>query len=418
MRFIHSRLLIIATACLTMAAAILWRRGVAYISLDSALDDSAVFYTFLVIPVVLAAFCLGASILPRLVAVNIAVLLGFLTALDLCARLAVAAPLPVHGEPEVNAATSFYVRDVRLGYVVMASATAQHRRTIGETRIYEVTYRTDARGRRETPTNGAGPRTSFLLFFGDSNVFGEGLSQTETLPYLAGEAAPTYRPYNYGVPGYGPSQALILARGGGIRAEIEGESGYAIYFMIAAHVGRVVGSSSVSTSWGRYFPYFVENGQGDLVQLGDFTHSRPLTTLGYFFWSKSALADRFHLELPICYTDGDYRLTARVLKEWSRLLVAQLSLRGAVIVLGQAYDDAQRRTLEGVRVALAREGLSYLDYTRLIDYTDRQYRLAEQDYHSSVAANRIIARRLAADLDHWPPGPKRTGHPLAAVPAR
>jgi hypothetical protein len=399
MRFTRVVLLLIAAACVAAAILVVYRRGgVAYINLESALRDSRVFYTSIVAPAAVSAACLAAAALPRIVAINLAVAVALVSTLELGARsLVPAAPL-VQGEPDAGG-SAFYVPDAQLGYVLAPSVTARHRRRIGETQIYDVTYRTDARGRRDTPTTAAGERSSeFLLFFGDSNVFGEGLSQTETLPYFAGAGARGYRPYNYGVPGYGPSHALALARRGGLRTEVEEASGYAIFLVIPAHVGRVVGSSRVSTGWGRHFPYYTENGPGDLVRAGDFTHGRPLTTLAYFLWSKSALAERLGVELPMRYTDEDYRLTARVLRESQRRLAGELRLRGSVVVLAQAYDDAQRRTIADVRGALAREGVPYLDYTRLFDSGDPRYRLAERDYHSSAAANRIIAAQLVSDL--------------------
>jgi hypothetical protein len=391
-------LLSIATACLALAALVLYSRGgVAYINLESALRDSRVFYALIVAPAAVAAACLVAAALPRMVAINLAVTLGLVAALEVGARsLLPAAPL-VHGEPDAGG-SAFYVPDAELGYVLAPSATAHHRRRIGDTLIYDVTYRTDARGRRDTPPAGTGGRSSFLLFFGDSNVFGEGLSQTETLPYFAGDEARGYRPYNYGVPGYGPSQALALARRGGLRDAIEEPSGYAVFLVIPAHVGRVVGSSRVSTGWGRHFPYYAEHGRDGLVRVGDFTYGRPLITLAYFAWSNSVLAERLGIELPVRYTERDYRLTARVLRESRRRLAEELRLRGSVVVLAQVYDDAQRRTIDGVRDALAREGVPYLDYTRLFDSGDPKYRLAALDYHSSAAANRVIAARLVADL--------------------
>jgi hypothetical protein len=252
-------------------------------------------------------------------------------------------------------------------------------------------------GRRETPA-GAGPRHTFLLFFGDSNTFGEGLSQTETLPYYAGEATTAYRPYNYGVSGYGPSHLLSLARRGGLRQEVAEPEGYAIFFLIPAHVGRVIGSSKVSTGWGRHFPYFVENGRGDLVARGDFVHGRPLVTLAYFVSAKSTLADSLGVEFPLWHTGFDYRLTAKVLKESHRLLARQLHLRGFVVVLGQVYNDSQRRVMHEIRDALTSERVSYLDYTELLDAHDVRYRLSASDYHNSALANRMIATRLVADL--------------------
>jgi hypothetical protein len=410
MRSTRRSALVGAAAFLSLEALVLSRRGgFAYVNIDSVVQDARVFYALVLAPAALAVICVLASIVPRIVVINISVAVGLLTTLEVGARLITTAPSPV-GEPQVDGAAPFYVRDATLGYVLARSVTARHRRSIGDTQLYDVTYRTDAVGRRETSTTGSAARNSFLVFFGDSNVFGEGLSQTETLPYFAGEAAPDYRPYNYGVPGYGPSQALAIARRGDLRTEIKERSGYLVFFVIPAHVSRVIGSSRVSTSWGRYFPYFVETRPGELTRAGDFAHGRPLTTLAYFFWTKSVLAERLDVELPIWYTERDYRLTARVLQESSRRFAEQLHLRGSTIVLAQVYDDVQRGMMDRLREALERERASYLDYTRLVDSSDPQYRLAERDYHNSAKANSIIARRLVADLiDAAPQAKGRVG---------
>jgi len=100
------------------------------------------------------------------------------------------------------------------------------------------------------------------------------------------------------------------------------------------HVGRVVGSSLVSTRWGRHFPYYTLDDRGGLVAHGDFAHGRPLTTLAYFFWSRSNLAERFAVSLPLRHTDDDYRLTATLLAESGRQAARQLHLRGFFVLLG------------------------------------------------------------------------------------
>jgi hypothetical protein len=384
-----------------MALVVTWlssRGGISYINLDNFSGDPVRFFTLLLIPAVVAATCLLAATLPRVVTVNLTITICLLGLLEAGAGLLAPEPPPIRGDPEAIGGSQFYLPDLTLGYIMAPGTVARHRRTIGETQIYDVVYQTDSRGRRHTPTSPGPDRRYFLLWFGDSNVFGEGLSQTETLPYFAGKAAAAYRPYNYGVPGYGPSNVLALARRGGIRQEVNEQEGYAVFFLIPAHVARVVGSSTVSTGWGRHLPYYMEGPRGEILSAGDFVHGRPFTTLGYFFWTKSNLLKSFGVDLPIRYTGDDYRLTAKVLKEASRLLAQQLALRGFVVILGQVYNDAQRQVIAGVREALAREGVPYLDYSRLYDTVDIQYRLAESDYHNSAMANRIIAARLATDL--------------------
>jgi hypothetical protein len=400
MRRIRAWLLAVSVLCMVLVVAWLSRRGLSYINLDSFLREPVRFSALLLLPVAVAAVSLMAAILPRLVTINLAVAMGLIGLLEVGVRVLGPKGPVIRGEPEAIGSSPFYLPDSTLGYVLAPSTVARHRRTVNGTPIYDVLYRTDGRGRRQTPTSPGPGRASFVLWFGASNVFGEGLSQAETLAYYTGRAAVTYRPYNYGVPGWGPSHLLALASRGGLRQEVPEQDGYVVFFLIPAHVGRVVGASTVSTGWGRHFPNYVEGPRGEILRAGDFTHGRPYTTLGYFVWANSSLTSLFGVELPVRYTADHYRLTAKVLKEANRLLAQQLDIRGFVVILSQAYDDVQRRVLEGVREALVLEGVPYLDYTRLYDVGDVRYRLAELDYHNSARTNELIATKLAADLLH------------------
>jgi hypothetical protein len=388
----------VAGASAALVVATLGVEGLAYVNLDSLLQGAARFYALILLPSSLVVVCLIVTVLPRIVTINLAVFVGLLVVAEAGAWMLTPGRPVIRGEPQATGASSFYVRDPAFGYVLAPSTVARHRRTVGDTQIYDVTYRTDERGRRATPTRTGAGRASFLLFFGDSNTFGEGLSQTETLPYYAGELATAWRPYNYGVSGYGPAQLLVLARSGRLGQEVPEPDGYALFLLIPAHVGRVVGSSTVSTGWGRHFPYYEMSDRGELLAKGDFVRGRPLTTLAYFFWTKSNLTTSFRVDLPLWPTAHDYLLTARILKASGRLLAEQLHLRGFAVILGQVYNDAQRRVIQELRDALARDGVAFLDYTRLFDTRDPRYRLSEFDYHNSAEANRIIATRLVADL--------------------
>ena len=387
-----------AAILMTVVLVTLCTRGVSYVNLDSLLDEPASFVLLLLLPISLAVVVLPIVVLPPVALVNVAVFGGLIALLEAGAwALTPRAPLP-YGEAEVMGAPSFYRPDPALGYVQAPSAVARHRRFAGDTPTYDVTYETDEDGRRRTPVRDDTPRTSFLLFFGDSNTFGEGLAQTQTLPYYAGTLTSRFRPYNYGVSGYGPSHVLALARLQRIGREVGEPDGYAVFFLIPAHIARVVGSSRVSATWGRHFPYYELSENGSVVGRGDFVHGRPLVTLAYFFWGQSNLAAYFGVDLPPRYSEGHYRLMARILGESRRLLAEQVRLRGFWVILGQAYTDAQARVMKRAREALAREGVPCLDYVRLFDVGDPQYRLSEFDYHNSAAANRMIAGRLIADV--------------------
>ena len=391
-------LLALATVSGLVVATRLSVRGLSSVNLDAFLEDPWSFYALLAFPSALALLCLALATLPRTLLINLAVFIGLVGAAEAGAWALAAPTLALHGEPEVRQGATFYIPDATLGYALAPSVVARHRRTAGHAEVYDVTYEIDDRGRRHTPTTPTPDRRSFLLFFGDSNTFGEGLGQTDTLPYAAGELATSHRPYNYGVPGYGPQHMLALLNVRRLDQEVLEPDGYAVFFLIPAHIARVIGSSKVSTGWGRHFPYYQLGLDGSLVATGDFVHGRPLTTLLYYFWNKSHLTGSLGVELPARYTEQDYRVTAKILAEGGRRLALQVRLQGFYVVLGQAYNTPQLRVLEELRDALAREGVPYLDYARLLDAKDPRYRVSDLDLHNSGKANRAIAAKLVSDL--------------------
>jgi hypothetical protein len=212
------------------------------------------------------------------------------------------------------------------------------------------------------------------------------------------ELSSGYRAYNYAVPGYGPAQFLVLASQGRLRKEVAEQEGYAVFFLIPGHVGRVMGSSLVSTRWGRHFPYYTLDDRGGLVAHGDFAHGRPLMTLAYFFWSKSNLAERFAVGLPLRHTDDDYRLTAKLLAESGGQVGSQLHLCGFCVLLGPPSNDAELRVDQSLRDGLVREKVDVLDYTRVFDRSQATYRVSDYDYQHSTLGNRVMAEQLVSDL--------------------
>jgi hypothetical protein len=117
-------------------------------------------------------------------------------------------------------AQAFFRRDRGLGYGLVPEMQVRASRKKNQQLLYEVIYSTDALGRRSSPV-AEGPRPHFILFFGDSYTFGEGVNDDETLPSFTGQFAPQYRPYNYGVGGYGPQQMLAKLQTEDIRQEVE-----------------------------------------------------------------------------------------------------------------------------------------------------------------------------------------------------
>lgn len=376
--------------------------GVAYLNLNSLLLHPGQFYLTAVIPAGLGAACLLASVLPRTLTINCLVFLGLLAAADGAAWCLQPEP-ELRGEPEATPASSeFYQRDVVLGHALVPNTIARHRGFLGSSKIYDVTYEIDALGRRSTPTPDASGRTRFALFFGDSNMFGYGLHQAETIPAYVAALTRDYRAYNYGVPGYGPVHMLELAARRPLGREIREREGVAVFFFIPGHVARVIGASEI-LEYGHDYPYYVLGPAGALIAKGNFTVNRPFTTLLYYLWTRSNVVRRLEVGLPLWYSEADYLLTAKVFEHAAAALKQKLPVRDLFIVLGQAYSDQEMKIAARMRTALARQHVATLDYTQLFDPNEEEYHLP--DMHNSAPANCAIAAQMVADLHLAGPGP-------------
>jgi hypothetical protein len=367
-------------------------KGVAYFDVNSPLRGPEDFFLYVVVPGGLGSLCLLLALLPRIMAINLMVFVGLVTLAEGMAWW-LAEPEP-RGEPAVAGQAEFYVRDPVLGHTLTPNIRAQHLEVVGREQIFNVTYELDEFARRRTPTSGT-PRPRFVLFFGDSNMFGYGVTERQTIPYYVGELARDYQPYNYGVPGYGPAHLLELAKRLSPEREIQEREGAAVFFLIPGHIARVIGASEV-LDYGAYYPYYTLGPRDHLRAKGNFAANRPFTTLAYYAWNRSNVARYFEVGLPLRYSEADYALAARIFGEATSLLKSKLRLRGLYVIMGQAYDDREMQVLEKMKGALEREGVRHFDYTQLFDPWEPQYHLA--DLHNSAQANEAMARQLVTDL--------------------
>jgi hypothetical protein len=303
----------------------------------------------------------------------------------------------IHGDA-VGINHACFVHDPVLGFRLGSGAIARQIGFYGRQQEFNVTYVIDQLGRRETPVASKDERHEFLLFFGDSNTFGEGVPQHATLPYWAGKFAQDYEPYNYGVPGWGPAQMLDLLKTRDLRREVRQTEGYAFFFFIQHHIARVIGSSDVSAEWGRHFPHYVLDAEGHLVREDNFATGRPFTTLFYDLIDSSNIAQYFDITLPRQYSAEDYRLTAKIMRESQDILEKEFELRDFYVVISPSFNSGQMAIYRRFMEALRKVGVKYLDYTALYDINENRYRVGQYDGHNSGLGDRLIAEAIVRDL--------------------
>jgi hypothetical protein len=316
------------------------------------------------------------------------------TVLSVGALEAGAWALGAWAEPQVETWVDpeYYQAHSELGWAPKPGIkTRAWKRVAGEP-VYDVQYSIDGLARRITPGAAPGPRRTFLLFFGCSVTFGEGVQDTETLPHFVAERAPHVRTYNYGFHGYGPQHLLARLETEDLRTQVAEAEGTLVYLFIDAHVNRAIGSMVVYTGWADTAPYYERGPDSALVRHGTLTTGRPMTSIVYSILGRSQVLKRWHLDVPPVITKRHVDLTARILAASAGRFRQQFGKGRFVVVIFPGSQHALR-----LGRALERHGVEFLDYSALFDAADPAYTIPN-DWHPSPLAHRRLAERLVMDL--------------------
>jgi hypothetical protein len=297
-------------------------------------------------------------------------------------------------EPDVESYIDpeYYQGHPLLGYGPKRGITSHAWKKLDGTTLYDVEYTIDELGRRVTPVVRREGRRRFLLFFGGSFMFGEGVGDRETLPFFAGQQASREMPYNYGFHGYGPQQLLAELESDELRAEVTEGEGSLVYLFIDAHVNRAIGSMVVYTGWADAAPHYVLDGGGRPVRRGNFTTGRAPTALLYSIVGRSQVLKYFRLDVPFVITGRHMEFTARIFARASSLFQEQFGRGRFIVVIFPGSAHAARLARE-----LRRVGVDRLDYSQLLDFEDAAHHI-RHDYHPSARTYRLIADQLVQDL--------------------
>ncbi len=304
-----------------------------------------------------------------------------------------AAPPPTRHEGTYT--DNFFYPDELLGYKPRPDSQVNSLKKQGDDVVYDVIYSIDRYSRRMTPTAAnSEPRDKFLLFFGDSFTFGEGVNDNETLPYYVSEMAPQYHTYNYGFSGYGPQQMLAKLQSDDLAAEVPETDGIAIYVFIDAHVERAIGSMFVYNNWGEQMPYYTTDWSGNLVRKGNFKTGRPLLSSLYSALGDTEFAKYYNLNIPGNLTGSHYGKAARI-------------IAGARDAFREKYDSDEFYVViypdegdyfEDMQPHFEAAGLKILNYDERMKLDPAAGLSIKGDGHPTGKAHKIVAEWIAEDL--------------------
>jgi hypothetical protein len=189
-----------------------------------------------------AAFALAAvharTTNARAVAVNAGVLMAVMAGFELFGYVNLSSTSAV----ERTYSDGYKSRDDAIGSRPAPNVVGHSELRDGNRTIYSVDYTIGSDGLRVAPPVAAEPLLGCILFFGDSFTFGEGVSDTQTVPYQVGlMTGGRYRVYNFSFHGYGPEQMLATLQLGLYRDVVNCEPTHVIYQALVDHAARAAG---------------------------------------------------------------------------------------------------------------------------------------------------------------------------------
>jgi hypothetical protein len=195
--------------------------------------------------------------------------------------------------------------DSVLGYRPRPNTTINVVATYGKELVFKQTYHIEPTGERRTPGSSADGPT--YLFVGDSYVFGEGLSDDQTLParFAAGLRPPAHV-VNLGVLGYSPAHVLRAIETGSYDKYVHGKVAAVVTWITRIHLPRLSGDGG----WLGSSPRYELDAAGHVRYTGSFNEHRLYhPTVGieylartYLASAKRAVGDRIeHEQVPLYF---------------------------------------------------------------------------------------------------------------------
>jgi hypothetical protein len=287
-------------------------------------------------------------------------------------------------------AQALFQRDDWLGYRPVPDMRVVASRENGDEVFYTATYSIDDYGRRVTPLEPPADRSEFILFFGGSYTFGEGVSDHETMPYYVSSLASNYRSYNYGVGGYGPQQLLAQLQRDSVTQGIGERQGILIYTFISEHVDRAIGSMLIHNQRGDVMPYYFLDASGALVRKGDLVSGRPLLSLLYWIAGRSQTLKYFNINLPPQLRPRDLQITVKMIDKARQLFREKFkSDKFYVLIYPGRGNPELLPYLEAAEIEV-------LNYAEIPEIYDDGFWLGEG--HPTARGHQIVAEMLVRDL--------------------
>jgi hypothetical protein len=267
--------------------------------------------------------------------------------------------------------------------------------------VYDVTYTIDSTGLRVASPVKNGKPAGCILFFGDSFTFGEGLQDTETLPYQVGlQSGGQYQTFNFGFHGYGPHQMLAEIQKGLVNQIVDCQPDYAIYQALPHHVARVAGK----VSFGKHAPRYQLDPDGTVSFGGHFDDEKEISSLlgDELRWQlgKSAIYRMLERQ-DRDVSEEDIRLLLSIVRRSNDLLAVDYPGIKFHVILWDRGGKNENTIYRKLQDGFSQMNIPiHLVEDILPGYTldSSKYWLSTSDKHPNALADRILASYVLAKI--------------------
>jgi hypothetical protein len=309
---------------------------------------------------------------------------------------------------------AYFIRDDDFGTVPRRNFTATHVKTINSTPVYKTSYTMDENGLRIAPPYDRQNGRGSVLFFGCSFTIGEGVADSEAMPYVTGVLTHgRYAVYNFGFHGYGPQQMLAALERGRVASVVTVPPRYIIYQAIPSHIERLAGLMT----WSPHAPRYRPAGGGRVRAEGNFDtvpDETRYSRLERFWRAQGAIGDTMSALLRRSFlynrlvspfrtlSADDVRLFLDVVTQAKQIASASypaaefhvilwdnmFSRRDLLRFLPMVLDGFQDRRIHVHRISDIIPG-----YDGAVP--DTRYEIHPYDAHPNAFAHRLIAEYVA-----------------------
>jgi hypothetical protein len=253
------------------------------------------------------------------------------------------------------------------------------------------------------------PKTHHVALFGCSFTFGTGADDHETWAASLAAQVPDAQVYNFGVPGYAPSQVYLMLELGSATT-IKEPRGVAFYRLFHDHIARMLPRIRYATTWTRDYPAFRLNGDGKPQYIGTLSGAYPWR-LNFLHALKHEHFLRWSgLDFPTGYSEDGVKLCLSVLSAARDAYRKQFPGNEFYVILEP--DSRAEIDAELLKKCVAESGLTVLDASSAYPPGENQKFYYPRDGHPTPLGNVHFANWLVEQFPNGFLAPPSAGNSM------